>query len=376
MSTHPPASRKLVILGTRGIPAQHGGFETFAEKLAPFLVQRGWDVTVYCQETGSGPDTFSTWEGVRRVHISVSRGGALGSVIFDWQAARHAMREDGLILLLGYNTAVFNILQRLRGQRCVINMDGIEWKRGKWGLIAKIWFYLNERAGSLVGNHLIADHPSIRDHLARNAPMSKITVIPYGGERVENANSSLLQNLGLVPGGFSVVIARPEPENSFREIVAAFSRKPRDHKLVVLGRFEESNAYHQQVKAAAGPEVQFPGAIYDADVVGALRFFSAYYLHGHTVGGTNPSLVEAMGAGCAVIAHDNRFNRWVAGPGAAYFDGEDACAARFDELLSKESANRTMREASIARWREHFTWPDVLGAYESTLAEWLPPARG
>ncbi|AZO83654.1 glycosyl transferase [Stutzerimonas stutzeri] len=364
---------KINILGIRGIPAKHGGFETFAEKLALYLQDRGWDVLVYCHELGDGKLVESQWKGIKRIHIPVKRDGAAGTVIFDYKATIHALSQDGLFLTLGYNTAIFNLLQRIKGQTNVINMDGIEWRRDKWGAVAKTWFWLNERAGCWIGNHLVADHPSIKDHLATRVNAKKITMIPYGGDEVINADARLLSPYGIEPGKFSVIIARPEPENSFLEMVRAFSRSPRNHKLVVLGNFTPaSNTFHRQVMEAANEEVIFPGAIYEAQVVQALRFHSRFYLHGHRVGGTNPSLVEAMGAGCAVIAHENHFNRWVAGPDAAYFKDESACAALFDHMLTDNVALERMKASSRARFRERFTWDQVLRDYEELLTHWHP----
>lgn len=364
---------KIFLLGIRGVPAQHGGFETFAEKLCPFLVSQGWTVTVYCQEDGAGDIWESEWQGVRRIHIPVAREGAAGTVIFDWKATCHALGEEGLFLTLGYNTAIFNLMQRIKGQINVINMDGIEWRRDKWGIIAKAWFWLNERAGCWVGNHLVADHPKIKEHLATRVNKQKISMIPYGGDEVLSADSSLLNKYELSPDLFSVIIARPEPENSFLEMVRAFSQKTRNHKLVVLGNFTpQSNAYHREVLEAASAEVLFPGAIYEAPVVQALRFYSRFYLHGHRVGGTNPSLVEAMGAGCAVIAHDNQFNRWVAGPDAAYFNDESACTALFDRLLLDDAPVEQMKAASRTQFNQRFTWPQVLREYEVLLSHWYP----
>ncbi|MDN7141077.1 DUF1972 domain-containing protein [Pseudomonas sp. JQ170] len=367
------STRSLTVLGIRGVPAQHGGFETFAEKLAPYLVAQGWQVTVYCQEDGEGAIWESYWEGVRRIHIPVRQAGATGTIVFDWKATCHALSQRGLFLTLGYNTAIFNLLQRLKGQVNVINMDGIEWRREKWGIVAKTWFWLNERAGCWIGNHLVADHPKIKDHLATRVSAEKITMIPYGGDEVLAADAGLLDRFVLQPGQFSVIIARPEPENSFLEMVRAFSAKTRNHRLVVLGNFNpQLNAYHRQVMDAASSEVLFPGAIYEAPVVQALRYFSRFYLHGHRVGGTNPSLVEGLGAGCAVIAHDNHFNRWVAGPEAAYFANEGACEALFDRLLVDEEAVAAMKSASRNRFLERFTWGRILQEYESLLIDWHP----
>ncbi|MBY6033624.1 DUF1972 domain-containing protein [Marinobacter daepoensis] len=363
--------RSLFILGIRGVPAQHGGFETFAEKLSLHLVEKGWKVTVYCQEDGEGEIYQSQWEGIDRIHIPIAREGAFGTVLFDWKATRHALTREGLFLTLGYNTACFNIMQRLQRQTNVINMDGIEWRRDKWGAVAKVWFWLNERIGCWVGNHLIADHPKIKDHLNTRVRADKITMIPYGGDEVRSADKAILTEYGLQADQFSVIIARPEPENSFLEMVRAFSSRHRNHKLVVLGNFTpETNAFHWAVMDAASDEVIFPGAIYDATVVQALRFYARFYLHGHRVGGTNPSLVEALGAGCAVIAHDNHFNRWVAGPDAAYFEDELACSKLFDRLLSDSVAVQQMRSASRKRFKERFMWEQVLLEYEALLIRW------
>lgn len=365
--------QKLSVLGIRGVPACHGGFETFAERLSLYLLEKGWQVTVYCQELGDGAIYESSWMGVRCIHIPVRSEGALGTILFDLKATWHALSQDGLFLTLGYNTAIFNLLQRLKGQVNVINMDGIEWRREKWGAIAKAWFWLNERIGCWVGNHLVADHPQIKAHLATRVGQGKITMIPYGGDEVVSADSSLLARYNLEPGNFSIIIARPEPENSFLEMVRAFSCRDRGHTLVVLGNFQPgSNAYHRSVMQAASAEVLFPGAIYEAPVVQALRYFARFYLHGHRVGGTNPSLVEALGAGCAVIAHDNHFNRWVAGDGASYFDSETSCSALFDRLLAEDSVVQAMKADSVLRFRQCFTWPQVLAEYEQLLRHWHP----
>lgn len=365
--------KHLYILGIRGVPAQHGGFETFAEKLSLFLVAQGWEVTVYCQEDGKGGKWESSWNGVNRIHIPVQRQGALGTIIFDLCATIDALKHSGLFLTLGYNTAIFNLMQRLKRQTNIINMDGIEWRREKWGKVAKTWFWINERIGCWSGNHLVADHPKILEHLATRVSSSKITMIPYGGDEVSSASARVLVPYGVEPYGFSVIIARPEPENSFLEMVRAFSSSRRDHRLVVLGNFNpEVNPYHKSVMDAASDEVIFPGAIYDASIVQALRFYCRFYLHGHRVGGTNPSLVEALGAGCAVIAHDNHFNRWVAGPDAAYFQDEASCSVLFDKLLSNDAAYAKLKDASRQQFLERFTWDKILGEYEALLTRWYP----
>lgn len=361
--------KSLQILGVRGVPAAHGGFETFAEKLSLHLVSRGWNVVVYCQEEGRGKVYRSSWRGVVRVHIPVSGSGVWSTMKFDFIAAFLAMRIGGLCLTLGYNTALFNILQRLNGCKNIMNMDGVEWKRAKWGIGAKTWFYINEKIGSRVSHHLIADHPEIKKHLTRNVASDKITMIPYGAEKLNSGSLDLLARYGLSDKSYSIVIARPEPENSILEIVKAFSKRVRNHNLVVLGKYTNDN-YHREVIEAASEEVLFVGAIYDLKVVSSLRYYALSYFHGHQVGGTNPSLVEALGAGLPIIAHNNRFNRWVAGDAAIYFCSEDECDDIITRLLQSPEACSSLSKSSLKRHGEAFRWDDVLQSYEELLAYW------
>ncbi|MCC6161818.1 MAG: DUF1972 domain-containing protein, partial [Acidobacteria bacterium] len=256
---------------------------------------------------------------------------------------------------------------RLRARRHVVNMDGIEWRRGKWSPPVRAWFWMNSWIAGFMATHLIADHPEIAAMLARRGAARRTTMVPYGAERVESAPTDPLATLGLQPREYGLVIARPEPENSVLEIVRAWSTVPRGRPLVVLGAYDAAHPYHAAVRAAAGTEVLFPGALYDPVQVQALRFHARLYIHGHTVGGTNPSLVEALGAGSPVLAHDNPFNRWVAGPDSSYFTDERACRAALDTLLDDEAALDAMRASSYARHADAFTWDRILPAYEQVL---------
>lgn len=364
--------KKLSILGCRGIPGNHGGFETFAERLSRYLVGRDWEVTVYCEDYTGTQISEEYWNDIRLIHIPVSKSSASATILFDWKSTLHAAREGNLILTLGYNTAMFCAWYRLKGLTNVINMDGLEWRRQKWSTPEKAWLYLNERFGCWFGNHLVADHPEIANHLATRVSRRKITMIPYGAERVGRADAERLEQYGLTPGNYSIIIARPEPENNILEIVSAFSRQPRGEKLVVLGNYiAEKNEYHKRVLEAASDEVIFPGGIYDQATVGALRYYATLYVHGHSVGGTNPSLVEALGAGASVLAHDNHFNQWVAGPGAHYFTDENECAKAFDELLGNEDALRRMKQSSLKRFKEGFSAEIECRAYETLLEQAL-----
>ena len=373
MSSPRSASRVVRILGTRGVPNRHGGFESFAEDLAPFLVARGWTVVVYCQEEGDGPSWESQWRGVRRVHIPVREGGSLGTVVFDWKCTRHARREPGLALVLGYNTAIFSVAYRLGRIPSVLNMDGMEWRRAKYGLAERAWFLLNERLGCRIADHLVADHPEIARYLRRLVPMDRVSTIAYGARHVTNADVRRLEQFGLAADRYLLVVARPEPENLTLEIVRAYSARARALPLVVLGAYRRDHPYQRRVLDAAGTNVLFPGAVYDRDTVDALRHFARVYVHGHTVGGTNPALVEALGAGAAVLAHDNPYNRWVAGDAAFYFRDEAACTACLDVCCGDACPADIVarREAATRRHATEFDLETQLGRYERLLERYV-----
>ena len=355
------------IVGTRGIPAQHGGFETFAEDLSLFLASRGHDVTVYCQDQSAEKLYEDNWNGVHRLVIP-SASHAVGTVSYDWATTLHCSRSRGVVLTLGYNTGVFSLMYRVRRLPNLMNMDGLEWKREKWSLPQRCWLWLNEWAGARFANHLVADHPEIASHLQRHTSEDKITIIPYGADAVTSAPIEMLSSFGLSSKSYYLLIARPEPENSILDIVRAFSLRQASYPLVVLGNYSgRGTQYRQQILDAAGPNIHSLGAIYDREIVRALRFYAKAYIHGHRVGGTNPSLVESLAAGNAIIAHDNRFTRWVAGERARFF----RCTKDLTEILDSVEQNPSqlleMEEASRQRHGNEFEKRKVLEAYEKLL---------
>jgi glycosyltransferase involved in cell wall biosynthesis len=370
------AQKTVRILGTHGVPAGYGGFETAAENVALFLASRGWRVIVYCQVDGSGSLREDVWNGLERVLIPVDVAGWKGTSKFDLLSIRHASKFHDLCLTFGYNTAIFNAIQRLKKIPNVINMDGIEWSRARWGFLRQAILYTNERIACFVGNHLIADHPEIEKYLLTRAPARKLATITYGADPVADAPREPVLARGLEPGRYMTLICRPIPENSIAELVRGFSRRTRGYKLALLGEYlPDEDPYHRAVVESASEEVVFLGPIYDREEVKALRLHSAAYLHGHTVGGTNPSLVEAMAAGNPVLAHDNAYNRWVAQDGAMYFSTEDDVSDRLEEMLVSPQRMAQMRAASLRRHEQEFTWEHVAGQYEQLLLRYLPQVR-
>lgn len=377
MSRSAEAVRTVRILGTHGVPANYGGFETAAENVAKFLVSRNWRVIVYCQGVGSGPVVEDVWCGIERVIIPVAAEGWLGTTRFDFLSIAHASKFKDICLTFGYNTGIFNVWQRLKRIPNVINMDGIEWSRARWGIVRQAILYVNERISCSVGSHLIADHPEIERYLWTRAPRRKISTITYGAHPIENPDESALLEFGLRRDTYLTLIARPIPENNILELVRGFSAEKRGVKLVILGKYDSSNdAYHREVLDAASDEVVFAGAIYEPDKVQALRYFSVGYLHGHTVGGTNPSLVEALAAGNPVIAHDNPYNRWVAQSAALYFSSSAEVSEMVKTILADSALRSRMSAAATARYKSEFTWEHVASQYEAVLGRFAREPAG
>ncbi|MGH6822173.1 MAG: DUF1972 domain-containing protein [Methylocella sp.] len=359
----------LMILGCRGVPADHGGFETFAQQIALFLTGKGWAVSVYCQADESKASAIDVreWRGVTRLVVPTRAKGSLGSIIFDWKSILHAMRRPGVLLVLGFNTGVFAVLPRLLGRRVMISMDGFEWRRTKWSPPVQLWFWMNARLAAALGITLIADHPLIREYYGAFIRHGKVVMIPYGAAQSVKVGIEPLRALNLTPGGYFLIVCRIEPENSVLEIVRAFSAGKGPRSLVVLGRMDNNHPYQAAVLQAAGDKVKFLGAIYEPEITSSLRKHARAYCHGHRVGGTNPSLVESLSFGSAIIAHDNKFNRWTAGEGQFYFQDVESCVRCISQVDTDDEAVTRAQAAAAERFQSDFTLDSVLYSYEKLL---------
>ena len=364
----------LQVLGTYGIPNKHGGCEQTIEMLAPFLVEEGWKVRVFCQIPGDESFHITHWKGVELYHVPGKGKGPKSTIDYDIRCMRIALKSKMPILTMGYNTAFLNLLPRLLRIPNIIHMDGIEWKREKWGRFVKGIFYINERCGCYFGDHLIADHPEIKNFLTTRTRAEKISVLCQSAMYYEDPSLAQIESLGLSAKSYLTLVARVVPENQILEIVRAFSKRKRNTKLLVLGRYEDSNPYAMQIRNAASEEVIFPGPIYQPQV-GSLRHYALGYLHGHTVGGTNPSLVEAMYSHNPVIAHNNKYNRWVAGEGAMYFDTEDDLDQMLTTFLSSTEKQQEMSEASTKRFQEQFSYEYSLSTFRDMLKREIDKKR-
>lgn len=366
-----PALLRIAILGTRGIPARYGGFETFAERLAVGLVQRGHQVTVYAESEGPpGPDAWH--EGVRVRARRRPAWGPASVLAYDGACLWDARHGFDLVYMLGYGAAWACWLPRAAGTPVWINVDGLEWARSKWGRGARSYLRAMEAVASRTATRLIADAEAIAQRFRQHYPGgARCDFIAYGADEVQpgDADARLLAPWGLAPGCYHVVVARAEPENHLLEIIEGHCLHLQQHAdgwpLVIVGDVSGATPYQQQLRALASERVLFTGGIYVPAQLNALRVFAASYLHGHSVGGTNPSLLESLACGNWVVAHDNPFNREVARDAADYFSGPAQLADRLNQRLAQPPeavAQRAARARQIIA--QHYTWPAIVDAYE------------
>jgi glycosyltransferase involved in cell wall biosynthesis len=360
-------SMRIGILGSRGIPNAYGGFEQFAQYLSRGLVQRGHSVWVY--NSSDHPYREKQWEGVHIIHCKDwdSRIGSAGQFIYDYNCLKDARRRDFDVLLqLGYTSN--SVWHRLWPTKTlnVINMDGLEWKRSKYGPITRKFLFRAERWAARHGDILVADSIAIRDHIEKKY-LRPATYIPYGAEIPGYYDAEQLWKWGLRPDGYFLLMARMEPENNIEMIIRGWLASGKKKPLVLIGNTGNSFGRRLQ-KTYRDEKLLFIGANYEARVINALRHYSSLYFHGHSVGGTNPSLLEAMACGCAILAHDNSFNKEILGNEAGYFSSAEDITRLLENLPGQEVVT-CWKKVNAAKIRHCYTWDTVVEGYLELFLE-------
>jgi glycosyltransferase involved in cell wall biosynthesis len=354
---------KIAILGTRGIPARYGGFETFAEKLAAGLSAHGLDVTVFC-EAGE-PSAPEEYQGAKLRYVSAPFLGPFQTILFDLKCLWAARKGYDVVYMLGYGAAPFCVIPRLWGTEVWINPDGLEWARAKWGFLAKCYFRLMEWSSLYAANRLIADAESIATSLSnRHGKIRNCTVIRYGCEVIDSPPAGApLAEWKLAPGSYYLVVCRLEPENHVMEILQAFQRSSSKREMIVIGNHLAGTSYVQALRELKDARIRMIGTVYDQGKLTSLRYHSFAYMHGHSVGGTNPSLLEAMGCGNLVFAHDNPFNRETLGSCGYFFAEVEELTLAIQSAEESEGELAQRREASKNRARADYSWADIVSQY-------------
>jgi len=355
---------KIALLGTRGIPANYGGFETFAEELSTRLVQRGHEVCVYCR-TNNVETRDESYRGVRLVHLPTAAHKYFDTLAHTALSTVHLLfnRADVALYCNGAN-ALFTLAPRLTGIPVALNVDGLERNRKKWNALARAWYFISERLSTWFPNAVVTDARVIEKYY-RERYNFKSHMIAYGADlgRVETRES--LDRLGLEPGGYFLYVSRMEPENNALLTVQAFERSSSTKKLVLVGDAPYAADYIARVRATKDPRILFPGAIYGQGYR-ELQSHCAAYIHATEVGGTHPALIEAMGRGAVTLYLETPENEEVAGRcGLGFRKDTDALAQRIDEVSTASPDRLAAWSAeAAAEAAGRYDWERIVDQYE------------
>ena len=363
----------IAILGSRGIPNRYGGFEQFAAQLAPGLLQRGFEVSVYC--THHHPYKGNEYNGVKliRCYDPEPQIGAAGQFIYDLNCILDSRkRKFDLIYQLGYTTS--GIWQWLMPRQPVLvsNMDGLEWSRAKYPRLIKALLRWSERAVVQRSNFTIADAEPIKAYLDETYG-TNATYLAYSAPIFEHPDAQVISEFGLLPREYLLLIARLQPDNHVEMAIQGVLKSGIELPLLIVG--DTRNKHGQYLlKKYESKQIRFVGGLFDQHVLDNLRHFAAAYFHGHSAGGTNPSLLEAMAADARIMAHDNPFNRSVLKQGAAYFASADDIA-----LLLRKETNEAIWENRVSQNRgsmvNRYAPELLLQAYANFFEECLNPKK-
>lgn len=362
---------KIALIGTRGLPANYGGFETCAEELGRRLVERGHTVIVYCRKSYY-EQCQSEYLGMKLVYLPNLKKKALDTLSHTFLSVGHALFQSYDVLMV-FNAANSPILflPRIFGKKIAINTDGLEWKRGKWGAIARNYYKISEWLSTKLANRLVADSPGIQNYYRKNYGVES-SYIAYGAPVISSTNLDLLQKFGVEAGQYFLQITRFEPENNPLLTIQAFKAANTRKKLVVVGGVPYESEYSRLIKAEANSDVILPGFLYQKDQLNELWTNCLAYIHGNEVGGTNPALLQTMGAGCFTIAVNVPFSHDVLQDCGVYYDKTiESLSAQMMWVAQNEDNLSDYKSRAVERIRSHYTWEKVTDGYEQMFDELL-----
>ncbi len=357
---------KIGIIGTRGIPNNYGGFEQFAEYLSVGLVKKGHEVFVYNSHNHSYKE--STWNGVQIIHKydPEFKIGTAGQFIYDLNCIIDSRkRRFDVILNLGYTSS--SVWSRFFPSKSLLitNMDGLEWKRTKFSKKVQRFLKYAEKLAVKHSDVLVADSEAIKDYLHKTYGAHS-HFIAYGAEVFQNPHEDVIGSYKVSVYGYNMLVARMEPENNIEIILDGVHKSSGKEKCLVIGNFKNEFGTYLFQKYSSDDRIVFLGAVYDLSILNNLRFYSRYYFHGHSVGGTNPSLLEAMASSCFIISHNNEFNKSVLRDNALYFNN----AADITTLLDKPydtSLKASYIMCNKQKIETTYSWENIINLYETLM---------
>jgi glycosyltransferase involved in cell wall biosynthesis len=358
-----PAPLRIALVGTRGVPARYGGFETCVEEVGKRLAARGHEVIVYCRTTEKTDLAETEYQGMKLVYLPALKRRSLETLSHTGLSAGHlfANRVDAAIVFNAANAPFLPVL-RAAGIPVATHVDGLEWKRAKWGGMGKRYYRLAESLAVRWSDALIADAAGIQEYYRREF-QAETTYLAYGAPILDSGASDRLADMGLEAGKYHLVVARFEPENHVHMIVEGYTRSAAEHPLIVVGSAPYADEYTRHVQSLGDERVRFVGGVWDQELLDQLYANSLIYWHGHSVGGTNPSLLRAMGAGAATNAYDVNFNREVLGDTGEYF-ADAAAIPTLVERAEDPTSDTILRGKKAQAEALRYDWDRVADGYE------------
>ncbi|TSJ43563.1 glycosyltransferase family 1 protein [Mucilaginibacter corticis] len=359
---------KIAILGTRGIPNHYGGFEHISEYVSAGLVERGHTVTVY--NSHNHPYTKDTWNGVNIIHCYDPEYliGSAGQFVYDLNCILDARKRDfDVILIMGYTSS--SVWGRLYPKQSAIvtNMDGLEWKRSKYSKPVQNFLKYAEKLAVKHSQYYVSDSIVIKQYLARKYDINS-RYIPYGADMITPVEREQITPAEAAKEDYFLLMARMEPENNIETILDGYNLSNSAKPFKVLG--DTGNRFGKFIthKFQNDSRIEFKGSIFDTAKVRALQNNSYLYFHGHSVGGTNPSLLEAMASEALIAAHNNPFNQAVLNTDAFYFSNP-ADVKQLVENVQRQETEKLMVNNNLQKIKHLFNWESVVDGYEQYAIE-------
>jgi glycosyltransferase involved in cell wall biosynthesis len=360
------AVRKVAIIGSRGYPSFYGGFETAVRHVAPHLANLGWGVTVYGRKASTAEVTKTTDMRIRSVLVPCIESKSLSTLTSGFSSAVHCFfTKPDVALVLNVANGFWLPLLKLRGIRTVVNVDGLEWKREKWGLPAKAIFFMGAKMVAMFADTIVCDARVLQKHWATNFKRDSV-FIPYGGI----IEDQLSVPLNLAHRGYVLLVARFVPENTISEFFEAVPQLQEKYPIVLVGSSGYGGDFDNQARYLAEnfENVTWLGQVSDDALLHSLWQHSGAYFHGHSVGGTNPALVQAMSSGAPIIARDTAFNREVLGAAGVFTKPHRASiASGIQDIMGNPGLQESLSTRSVERATADYSWEKICFQYEQAL---------
>ncbi len=358
---------KIAILGTRGIPNHHGGFEQFAENFSVFMASKGHEVYVY--NSHNHPYQNKSYKKTIIVHCYDPEYilGTAGQFLYDFNCILDTRKKKfDVILQLGYtSSSIWNWMFK-KSATIVTNMDGLEWKRTKYSSSVQNFLKYAEKLAIKKSNFLISDSIGIQNYIKEKYQCDS-KYIAYGADVFEDNNVNVLKDYNLQPYSYNMLIARLEPENNIETILDGVVLSNTDQPFIVIGNHKTKYGEFLKTKYYEEKRILFFGAIYNLTHLNNLRYYSNFYFHGHSVGGTNPSLLEAMASKTLIVANNNVFNKSILEDNALYFNNKNDVS---EILNTKIKENYTyMLSNNFDKIKKHFNWEKINQEYMDYLVQ-------